>query len=169
MIFFANNHITLSGPFLPIQNDCDWEWQSRDFFCKNSEIIINTSAEFNNKVSKQSFISIWSEHLWNFKIWFKLQSRQKKSGVQHRFCKIQGGTIKLQQQQHGNCGSGLDLSDWALVLITNFRAQFNLVGRAGPAINSLYFANAFTLYARLHQTLRMQISFHLQTRFSNLK
>ena len=30
----------------------------------------------------------------------------------------------------------------SLVIITNFRSQFNLVGRAGPATNSLYFANA---------------------------
>ena len=50
--------------------------------------------------------------------------------------------MELQQQQHGNCGSGLDLSDWSLVLTTNSHSQFNLVGRAGPATNSLYFANA---------------------------
>ena len=68
--------------------------------------------------------------------------RAQKPSVQHRFCKIQGWTMKLQQQQHGICCSGLDLSDWALVLIANFRSQFNLVGRAGPAMNSLYFANA---------------------------
>ena len=37
---------------------------------------------------------------------------------------------------------GLDLSDSTLVLITNFRSQFNLVGRAGPAMNSPYFAYA---------------------------
>ena len=48
-------------------------------------------------------------------------------------------TSAVVRYQHWLGARPLRLS---LVLITNFRSQFSLVGRAGPAMNSLYFANA---------------------------